>query len=1505
MVPGDNNAASAIKSMEALAARRSEHLGKANRSGVRNATLVSTNDNYQKEEGEIMSLSGEMSAASASNPVRISDRRAVSSREVSKARKDASEKNTVFMNGVTVNHGASEICGNEDARSEGEGMILTGLGEKSISSLGKTMGTTRMAEVRVSQDAWEEEGRMCMESSEGNVSVAHHVKVFNTRELVVNEDTRDKESQVPLELCQTNTSKTIHHLEAPNTSETIKSKFVGKEVGKSLMGSTERHVATTANSGSTPEFNLAGGTGNSHMEALLNDGTAFNELDAPLEVEGRDFFNLSSSRNVESMNVLPLDDDLMEYSTQDIVLNNGIERGGTAQVAELINLHRGHLSPEIDFPLAHSRESSSVSGNCEQSVPTTLTLGSNFYFSNIESERQLEENHQLLEGQKGFNVSTVTEFDSLVKQKGVADDDSVGIGSQNWLTLPPAVNSIAMSEQFVTNDATVREDGIGLGQSVDNDTSVSQDHDTAQDLERCGSVDAFSSQVNSIRLSVFGSDMPQSDSLAPKEISGDVEKHGEMVLLGLHSISSTNVVDQHDHQMVDIPVGNPTEPAIPAVESIDVMDAELLSPQVSVEPDNTYDSNKGISGDVEKHGEVVLSGLHSISSVNAVDQHDHQMVDIPVGGNPIEPAIPAVESTDVMDTELSPQVSVEPDNNTYESNAEGPVVNSSTKRDLLSSWIESIVSEAKKDHQPCKSTLPSIGLPVLAPKEDSRRAGLDSVGNPVGKSPQMNCTSSMPPKVAPKQANLPSSSREPPRISSNARHKTWHRGDMASSTSLPSSQPSGLPPKQPPRRNDKTQNSYIRKGNALIRNPATGKLSHSSSLDTQSMLNKPVMRRSMNFVRKVDPNDSAARSNFTVERPKTPPLPLHAKSINSTTNLPEQLSKTLPKQHVPETEKEGSAKQLNAGVDTPSIRSAQTPEPSDASKVVYVRPRSNQLVAAQRPCPDDLTKSSMDKVLSLQPPTASDLYFKKRKNQIILSSSSSDGQNTKEIIPAESLNSGENKGVQIASSNNSISGLKERPHKALQTNNMGTSSHVWTLSGQQPQRKGSVGTSYVKTFPRILPWKRKIYYKNFRSSHSQNVSSLRIVRKLLQTKKRDMIYTVSTNGFSIRKSGVLSVGGSSLKWSRSLEKRSQKVNEEATLAVADVEKKRGEKRKRQYLHHTRRNDQYSLSVADNQLRNNNQASSDLRRSSSCNGYVRVSKGNQLVRNPKKVIRMLANEKVRWSLHTVRSRLAKKQQYCQFFTRFGECKKPEGECRYIHDRAKVTICTKFLKGLCSDTSCKLTHKVLPERMQDCSYFLKGLCTNTACPYRHVKVNSNAPACEDFLKGYCADGDECRKKHSYACPVFEATGECPQQSTCKLHHPTKKPIKSKRSRPDTPQNSSWGRYFDTSIRHDSETSKVSSGQDDRQKQQHDVFSGGDFTDFITLDIDGEEGVDEPDNIQSVGVPDSIQSVDVPDSIQSGDAPDSIQLMELDSGDLGAEADDLDALIKPLRIMRTARV
>lgn len=132
-------------------------------------------------------------------------------------------------------------------------------------------------------------------------------------------------------------------------------------------------------------------------------------------------------------------------------------------------------------------------------------------------------------------------------------------------------------------------------------------------------------------------------------------------------------------------------------------------------------------------------------------------------------------------------------------------------------------------------------------------------------------------------------------------------------------------------------------------------------------------------------------------------------------------------------------------------------------------------------------------------------------------------------------------------------------------------------------------------------------------------------------------------------------------------------------------------------------------------------------------YVRVGNGNQLVRDPKRRNRILASEKVRWSLRTARLRLARKRKYCQFFTRFGKCDKGDGKCPYIHDPSKIVVCTKFLSGSCLDPDCKLTHKVssdfylgvlnicytlfiiakmifymqvIPERMQDCSYFLKG-------------------------------------------------------------------------------------------------------------------------------------------------------------------------------------------------------
>uniref|UniRef100_A0A5B7B742 C3H1-type domain-containing protein n=1 Tax=Davidia involucrata TaxID=16924 RepID=A0A5B7B742_DAVIN len=235
-------------------------------------------------------------------------------------------------------------------------------------------------------------------------------------------------------------------------------------------------------------------------------------------------------------------------------------------------------------------------------------------------------------------------------------------------------------------------------------------------------------------------------------------------------------------------------------------------------------------------------------------------------------------------------------------------------------------------------------------------------------------------------------------------------------------------------------------------------------------------------------------------------------------------------------------------------------------------------------------------------------------------------------------------------------------------------------------------------------------------------------------------------------------------------------------------------------------------------------------------YVRIGNGNKLIRDPKKRTRILASEKVRWSLHTARLRLARKRQYCQFFTRFGKCNKDDGKCPYIHDPSKIAVCTKFLNASCSNLNCKLTHKVIPERMQDCSYFLQGLCSNESCPYRHVNVSPNASICEGFLRGYCADGNECRKKHSYVCPIFEATGICPQGSKCKLHHP-KNRTKWKKRKPSREQNAQ-GRYFgsrhiDIAVRGTAVSEKQSAKDDD------DIFcQEGRFTDYFNLDVSDEE-------------------------------------------------------------------
>ncbi|KAJ1393794.1 Zinc finger, CCCH-type [Sesbania bispinosa] len=280
---------------------------------------------------------------------------------------------------------------------------------------------------------------------------------------------------------------------------------------------------------------------------------------------------------------------------------------------------------------------------------------------------------------------------------------------------------------------------------------------------------------------------------------------------------------------------------------------------------------------------------------------------------------------------------------------------------------------------------------------------------------------------------------------------------------------------------------------------------------------------------------------------------------------------------------------------------------------------------------------------------------------------------------------------------------------------------VWTLHSKNSSENHRDSWNYQKILPHLFPWKRATYLRNFihNSASSYNSSSLSAIsKKLLLLRKRDAVYTRSTHGFSLWKSKVLGVGGSSLKWSKSIEKHSKKANEEATLAVAAVERKKREQKDVACIGSQAKRERIfrigSVRYRMDPSRRTLQRISDgesLSSSSPCSSlaskrtyiprrlvigndeYVRIGNGNQLIRDPKKRTRKLANEKVRWSLHTARQRLARKQKYCQFFTRFGKCNKGGGKCPYIHDPSKIAVCTKFLNGLCSTPKCKLTHKVL--------------------------------------------------------------------------------------------------------------------------------------------------------------------------------------------------------------------
>ncbi|KAL9245133.1 hypothetical protein vseg_018818 [Gypsophila vaccaria] len=803
-----------------------------------------------------------------------------------------------------------------------------------------------------------------------------------------------------------------------------------------------------------------------------------------------------------------------------------------------------------------------------------------------------------------------------------------------------------------------------------------------------------------------------------------------------------------------------------------------------------------------------------------------------------------------------------------------------------------------------------------------------------------------------------------------AKPRTWHRTPTSSTTIVKKPSPSTTPPQRPPHgKSSKVRDTcYVRKGNSLVRNSASSTTALGPHANNVCIIQeKPIDLNGNGAVKGSVANNFTESSDCLITGGRHAPIEMAKKSplssIEKTSEVAHIGQRTSPLQvdrsegmdnrvSLQTTEIAlgllGDAEIVLDRSEDAGNLSDGAAQASNVKKVVYVKRKANQLIAAS-PSPE-LSGQHMDKKLGL---SSDNSYYKRRKHQLIRASSESNIQKMDSAADGSS-----NLRVQRASNVYSRRSASKRPSSRVKSSKV---SLVWKLGDAKSSDKVSAPSRSKQLLSHLLPWKRTTYRRTVwrASASSSSCSSLNKPRKSLTSRNQAVVYVRSGRGFSLKRSKVISLAGS-LKWSKSMEKRSKKIDAEATLAVAasdslakqktgvsgvspetgikklpshksvsGLKLHRGERIFRVGLFRYRMDSSRRTlqRIADEEAPDSTTSKTEKHVNKSympkrlligSNEYVRIGNGNQLVRDPKRRTRILASEKVRWSLHTARSRLAKKRKFCQFFTRFGQCNKSEGKCPYIHDSSKISVCTKFLKGLCVDPNCKLTHKVIPDRMPDCSFFLQGSCSNESCPYRHVNVEPTASICESFLRGYCSEGNKCLKKHSYLCPEIEATGSCPQGSKCKLYHP-KKGV-SKKGKLAEDQRNIRGRYFDPGLSvtiSEPNTEAATLEEEVAPKNNGVVSEGGDLGDYISLDVSDDE---QEESIYPTSEATCLSDFVAPvnsDALSRGGLTDNINLdnKARDNEFLNKEvmylsefealtylSDDVDELAKPLCIWDT---
>lgn len=128
--------------------------------------------------------------------------------------------------------------------------------------------------------------------------------------------------------------------------------------------------------------------------------------------------------------------------------------------------------------------------------------------------------------------------------------------------------------------------------------------------------------------------------------------------------------------------------------------------------------------------------------------------------------------------------------------------------------------------------------------------------------------------------------------------------------------------------------------------------------------------------------------------------------------------------------------------------------------------------------------------------------------------------------------------------------------------------------------------------------------------------------------------------------------------------------------------------------------------------------------------------------------------------------------CKFYMK-GNCVLGQ-TCPFRHVYGDKEVCKHWLRGLCKKgESCEYLHEYRLDKMPICYFFSKfGECSNPSgeCMFRHVSPEEKMRECPWYARGFCKHGPRCRHKHVRK-PLCEAymIGFCPDGPLCKLGHP----------------------------------------------------------------------------------------------------------------------------------------